>query len=40
MDEIGKHVVAMATIFHDVIMRSFILLKSLIKSLEETYTNG
>ena len=31
---------ATVTIFNDVIMHSFILLMSLIKSLEETYTNG
>ena len=46
INDIGKHVVtvscyhAMATIFNDVIMHSFILLMSLIKSPEETYING
>ena len=30
INEIGKHVVDMATVFNDVIMHSFILLMSLI----------
>ena len=40
INEIGKHVVTMATLFNDVIVHSFILLMSLIISLDETYTNG
>ena len=37
-NEIGKHVVDMATIFNDVIMHSFILLMSLIKSRGNLHT--